>query len=115
MKLPTYPKRGDDIVRWAQEMWRYVRAITLRGHGVSRMPGGTIFTEGPRLGFSGVAYVKGVKTTGLNSDSTKPYVKCSLDTGAAVEDAGPPADPFPEDEEWFEKASTYGDIHVVRA
>jgi len=65
--------------------------------------------------FSGTAYVAGIKTTGLGSDPTKPYIKCSLLNGTAVQDAGPPSDPFPEDEEWYEKANTFGDIHLVRA
>ena len=65
--------------------------------------------------FSGTAYVAGTKTTGLNNDDSKPWVKCVLSTGVASEQVGPPSDPFPEDEEWFEKANTYGDIHVVRA
>lgn len=64
--------------------------------------------------FSGTAYVVGVPTTGLNSDGTKPYVKCNLATGAATEDAGPMPNPFDHDEEWFEKANTYGDIHAIR-
>lgn len=64
--------------------------------------------------FSGTAYVVGVKTTGLGSDAAKPYVKCNLATGAATQEEGPMPDEFPHNEEWFEKANTYGDIHVAR-
>ena len=65
--------------------------------------------------FTGVAYVSGVITTGLKADSTKPWVSCNLSTGEADEREGPPSNPFPANEEWYEKANTYGDIHVVRA
>jgi len=64
--------------------------------------------------FSGVAYVSGVKTTGLNSDGAKPYVKVDIGTNTVTEDAGPPPDPFPAHQEWYEKAYTFGDIHITR-
>jgi hypothetical protein len=67
------------------------------------------------MGFTGTAYVVGIKTTGLLSYPDKPWIKCKLSTGVATEDTGPPPNPFPEDEEWYEKANTSGDIHVVRA
>ena len=62
--------------------------------------------------FSGVAYVAGTRTTGLTATATKPWIKCNRSTGAATEEAGPPSFPFPDNEEWFEKSRTYGDIHV---
>lgn len=65
--------------------------------------------------FTGTAYIAGNKTTELNSDSAKPYVRCFLDTGTAEENAGPPPNPFPFNEEWYVKANTYGDIHIPRA
>ena len=64
--------------------------------------------------FSGTAYVSGVKTTGLNSDGTKIWVKVDGATGTVTEDAGPPPDPFPSHQEWYEKSKTFGDIHVTR-
>lgn len=67
------------------------------------------------LPFSGTAYIAGNKTTGLNNDSSKPWVRCFLDTGTAEENAGPPPNPFPFNEEWYEKAQTSGDIHIPRA
>ena len=65
--------------------------------------------------FSGTAYVAGQRTTGLTSDDNKPWVKCDLSTGVATEETGPPTIPFPDGEEWFEKANTSGDIHVSRS
>jgi len=67
------------------------------------------------IGFSGTAYVAGKKNENLNEDDTKPWIKCDLGTKIATEETGPPFDPFPDNEEWFEKAFTAGDIHVSRA
>ena len=66
----------------------------------------------PPPAFSGTAYVGGAKTAGLN-DSSKGWVKCTA-SGSATEEYGPAPDPFPADEEWYEKAETYGDIHCDR-
>ena len=64
--------------------------------------------------FSGTAYVSGIKTTNLNGDSTKPWIKVDVTTALAEEETGPPSNPFPPNQEWYEKAYTYGDIHVTR-
>jgi hypothetical protein len=66
------------------------------------------------VAFSGTAYVAGHKITGLTSDSAKLWVKVDVEAGTATEQAGPPSDPFPANEEWFEKSKTAGDIHVTR-
>ena len=63
-------------------------------------------------GFSGRAYVAGNKTTGLG---TKKWVRCFLDSGTAEDNDGPAPNPFPYNEEWYEVASTFGDIHIPRA
>jgi len=89
-------------------------------HVMGRQPRGVLDMRrggrtAPLVGFSGTAYVAGNKITGLTSDSTKPWVKCDLDAGTASEQSGPPSDPFPENQEWYEKANTYGDIHESRA
>ena len=65
--------------------------------------------------FSGTAYVSGNEVTGLNSDGDKPYVMVDLDLATATEQVGPPPNPFPPNQEWYEKATTYGDIHAIRA
>ena len=64
--------------------------------------------------FTGVAYVSGVRIEGLNTYPALPWVRVNVSANTAVEDAGPPSDPFPDNEEWYEKANTYGDIHVTR-
>ncbi len=74
-----------------------------------------LYVDGGAIAFSGTAYVAGVKTTGLTADATKPWVKCDLAAATASEQAGPPSNPFPANEEWFLKSETAGDIHVSRA
>jgi len=65
--------------------------------------------------FSGTAYVSGAKTTGLNSDGTKGWIKCNAATGTASEvNAAEVVFPFPPNIEFYEKSKTYGDIHVTR-
>lgn len=63
------------------------------------------------LQFSGTAYVCGYKTTGLNTYPARPWIRCIKNLHSAVEHAGPPPLPMPANEEWYEKANTYGDIH----
>jgi hypothetical protein len=62
--------------------------------------------------FTGTAYVAGRKTTGLG---TKAWVRVFLDSATAEDHDGPPPDPFPPNEEWYEVAQTFGNIHVPRA
>ena len=64
--------------------------------------------------FTGIAYVCGKKITGLNGTPAKPWVKVAISTLTATEETNPPSDPFPENEEWYLKATTAGDIHVTR-
>jgi hypothetical protein len=65
--------------------------------------------------FSGTVYLAGVKHTGLDSDPDKPWVVVDLAAGTVTESASTPPDPLPDHQEWYEKANTYGDIHVPRA
>lgn len=104
------------IANWMNTVGKQINGIEmLDGGSVQVRHDGIWFRMGGAGGqFSGTAYVVGVPTTGLNSDGTKPYVKCNLATGVATEDAGPMPNPFDHDEEWFEKANTYGDIHAIR-
>jgi len=69
-----------------------------------------IYSSG--VAFSGTAYIAGRKTTGLG---TKQWVRCFLDTATAEDNDGPPPDPFPINEEWYEVSQTSGDIHIPRA
>lgn len=68
--------------------------------------------EADSMPFSGTAYIAGNKTTGLG---TKDWVRCFLDTATAEDNDGPPPDPFPPNEEWYEVSKTSGDIHITRA
>lgn len=67
---------------------------------------------GGSMPFSGTAYVAGNKTTGLG---TKAWVRCNLELATAVDHDGPPSNPFPPNEEWYEVSKTPGDIHISRA
>jgi len=64
--------------------------------------------------FTGVVYMSGMKFEDLNLDATKPWVKVDLANSTVTEDAGPPSNPFPPAEEWYEKSKHIGDIHVTR-
>lgn len=50
----------------------------------------------------GFGYNGGVKVDNLNTDATKPCIKC-VKGGTTTEDAGPMPSTFPENEIWFEK------------
>jgi len=63
--------------------------------------------------FSGTVYVNGVKYVGQNSSPGLPWVVVPLDGGTPFQSAGPPPNPFPQNQEWYEKSRTAGDIHVV--
>jgi hypothetical protein len=100
------------IALWPMESATIISNVTSRGtdHEIKRIQAG-----GGAIVFSGTAYIAGRKITGLSSDSAKPWVRCFLDTATAEEHAGPPPDPFPSNEEWYEKAQTAGNIHIPRA
>lgn len=61
---------------------------------------------------SGTAYVMGVTVTGLMSNTALPWIKCVRSTRTATQVAAAPASPWGEDEEYYEKANTHGDIHA---
>jgi len=66
--------------------------------------------------FSGVAYVAGVKITGLNSDASKPWIMIDFSAVTATEvTTAEVMFPFPPNIEFYEKSKTFGDIHVLRA
>lgn len=66
--------------------------------------------------FSGTAYVAGVKTTGLNSDPTKTWIKVDFAAATATQvTTAEVQTPFPPYLEFYEKSKTFGDIHVLRA
>lgn len=91
---------------------RMIRGIS--GVGSTRVSYrlGKIKIAGGGMPFTGTAYVAGNKTTGLG---TKKYVRCFLSMGKAEDHDGPPPNPFPPNEEWYEVSKTSGDIHIVRA
>jgi hypothetical protein len=95
---------------------RLVRNVT--GAGATRVSyrnGKIVVAGGGSMPFSGKAYIAGNETTGLNSDSSKAWVRCFLDTATAVEHGGPPPNPWPPNESWREKAYTPGHIVIDRA
>jgi hypothetical protein len=98
----------------ARELNKYARflnnfAVMGDGYFIPNPRNPTVFVNNSH--FTGTAYVSGIKITGLASDVTKKWVSCKAD-GTATEQAGPAPDPFPADEEWFEKSHIYGDLHA---
>jgi len=74
-------------------------------------PRATVPPAASTVSFSGRAWSPdGRKTTGLDSDDDKPWVKFNKLTYVFSEETGPPSYPWPDTEVWFEKAYTYGDI-----
>ncbi len=69
-------------------------------------------TIGTRI--TGNVYLSGLKFTGKNSDATKPWIKVDVANSTVTEQTGPPSNPFPPGEEWYEKNKHVGDIHVTR-
>ena len=64
-------------------------------------------------GFSGTAYDRaGNKTTGLSSDTAKPWVKYDLSTGAFTEQVGPPSTPWGNNEVWRNKSDIHGSLYL---
>ena len=64
--------------------------------------------------FSGKAHYLGTQTTGLASDSSKPWVKLNRSTGAWSQETGPAPQPVPDNEVWREKAGVAGHIYIDR-
>jgi hypothetical protein len=93
--------------RWLNGMQLEGGQVIHNDNGIRLVPGGSGTST-----FSGTAYIAGSKTTGLG---TKEWVRCFLDTATAEDNDGPPPDPFPPNEEWYEVSQTAGDIHIPRA
>lgn len=99
-------------VRLAQQNATQQRRIDEAGRTGSKI------IEWPRrasaIGFSGKAYApNGHPTTGLNSDSSKAWIKWDYDAYAFSQETGPAPDPWPSNEVWFEKAAVYGNVVVL--
>jgi len=127
MIIPPYPQSGFPVdASWGRYVVDCLRALRIRsGRGIRTQEGSdgtlveslaqTSMNAGAVMGFSGKAYIAGNETTGLNSDSSKPFVRCFLDTATAEEHAGPMPKPWPPNESWREKAYTSGHIVIDRA
>ena len=115
-----FEQHGAGVIQSRREINRILYMLSnIRGKNgiiVSKdLNGGLVIEAATNANeFSGTAYIAGVKTTGLNTYSEKPWVKCDITTCVASEEDGPPSNPFPPNEEWFEKDYTSGDIHVDR-
>jgi hypothetical protein len=96
------------IALWPMQSATLLQNVTMRGTSSEiKRPAG-----GAGMPFSGTAYIAGNQTTGLG---TKKWVRCHLDTATAENNDGPPPNPFPPNEEWYEVSQTPGDIHITRA
>ena len=103
---------------WLNTCANWLNGMKIIGGEVLHTPDGIIinpFMSGGGNGsmeFSGTALIAGNRTTGLG---TKAYVRCFLDKATAEDHDGPPPNPFPPNEEWYEVSKTSGDIHIIRA
>jgi len=114
-------KKGDwpfmIPAEWLNIVANVLNSLRVVGGTLAREPTGrgwTLNCFGGTGAFSGNVYVNGVKYT-LNLDDILPFVKVSLNpTGGAnvVFSEGPMPAPFPDGEEWYEMAHTFGDIHI---
>ena len=103
------------IAEWMNVVGKMLNALHFISNGDVLVTRDFIRLRGPEVpAFSVVAYVAGVQRTGLATDPTKPYVKVNLDSTTATQEMGPPPAPFPTNEEWYAKISTFGDIHAIR-
>ena len=122
MQLPSYPAAGEPIpARWGKEVVDFLRS--LRPSGCSRLrvkwlSAGTTFSVGAAAGggnsgtFSGVGHAPdGNRTTGLNSDSTKEYVRWS-DSAWSFSEAETEPIPWPQGDRYWEKSSVSGDVYA---
>lgn len=109
------------VVAWMNRVGAFLNAI--RGlNGIDVVPnsaGGVDLmlpaTESFGGGFSGYVYVGGYLND-LTAATRKAWVKVDKTaanlTTAATYDDGPPPDPFPQGQEWYNVSRTSGDIHV---
>ncbi len=78
-----------------------------------QVPSGWPYRPGGASVFTGRAYAPdGKETTGLTSDTNKPYVKFNFATSEFTEENGPPPYPWGQNEVWRRKAGVAGDIYI---
>ena len=79
----------------------------------SRRASGVLVWPRTRPACTGVVYISGVLQPGnYMSDPSKGWIVVSKRTHSARQDSAPPSPLLPEAEEWYRKATTYGDIRV---
>ena len=86
-------------------------------HGVVALYRNRAIGAGRRNLFSGTAYIKGVKFTGLSNTPAKPWLHIVFDPTATpgvtvTEDAGPPPDPWGANDSWRAKADIMGALYI---
>jgi hypothetical protein len=75
---------------------------------------GIMLRTPPAPACTGVVYVSGTRHTGKVSEQTKPWIKVDIAANTVTEESGPPSFPLPSHQEWYDKAQTFGDIHITR-
>lgn len=125
MRLPSYPVKGEPVTaRWGRDVVDFLRSLVPTGCGlllVKRGPGGTTYSVGRRLSgagagvaFSGYAFSPRGAKVSVDEEPTKPWVRYRSIGDAFSEELGPPPNPWPGGEVWYEKAETAGNIVVTR-
>ena len=113
----TYRGRGPfaEIARFQNGIHRILNNIRVFGGYADVSPHGVkLYLNDASVSFSGTAYAPdGTCTTGLNSDSSLPWVEYDPATNAFTEVSGPAPVPW-NGKVYHEKANTYGNITVTR-
>lgn len=108
-------KPGDRLsASWVQKVENFISSFRVLSGGQFVFDGRNAVLQCFSGGFSGVVYLGGKKFEGLKEYPEKPYIKIDLIGNTVTEEQGPPSDPFPPGEEWYEKSKTPGDIHIPR-
>ena len=111
---PIQPEKGQNILQWAKRFSAWARSLqVLAGQGVlvkQSSVGTTISIQG---GFTGIVYLAGTKID-MRTLEQKDWIKVNVSAGTAVYADGPAPNPFPSNEEWYERRSVWGDLHVTR-
>jgi hypothetical protein len=125
MRLPSYPVEGQPITaEWGRRLVDYLRSERLQpGRGYFRQGGAggrtmKILPRSKAIGgaFSGNVWVNKRRYTGYNSKPVCPWVKIEFTSVGPniTEEIGPPPTNIPDDQIWYEKKFTYGDIRCDR-
>ena len=85
------------------------RVIVTGMSGTGEFTQNGLYLELTGTACTGTVYLGGTKYT---VGTSLPWIRVRRDALTVENHAGPPPEPFPPGEEWYEVANTPGDIHV---